>query len=103
MGMIERMLKEKLIKMNIPWPFFYKRFIDDILLILRGSRAQATEFLKLFNEIVPSIKCEDFGCIGKKVDFLDITIYKGARFLKERRLDIRVYQKPMNAYMYTFL
>jgi hypothetical protein len=50
--------------------------------------------------MVPSIKCEDFGCIGKKVDFLDITIYKGARFLKERRLDIRVYQKPMNAYMY---
>ena len=50
--------------------------------------------------MVPSIKCEKFGDIGTKVDFLDLTIFMGTRFQKEGKLDIKTFQKPQNAYMY---
>jgi hypothetical protein len=100
MAMLEELLKDKLTLLNIDWPHFYKRFIDDMFLIFRGPCTKASEFLTLFIEMVPSIKCEKFGDIGSKVDFLDLTIFKGERFQKEGKLDIRTFQKPQNAYMY---
>ena len=36
----------------------------------------------------------------ESVDFLDITLYKGQRFLNKRILDLKVYQKPINLYLY---
>ena len=35
-----------------------------------------------------------------QADFLDITIYKGQRFLDQGFLDLKVYQKPINLYLY---
>jgi hypothetical protein len=37
MAMLEVLLKNKLITLlNIKWPNFYKRFIDDMFLVFRG-------------------------------------------------------------------
>jgi hypothetical protein len=100
MSMLEKRLKDTFHSQGINWPLFYSRFIDDILLIFQGKRDYADLFLKLFNDMVPTIKCEKFGCIGSRVDFLDLTIYKGRRFKATGILDIKVYQKPLNAYLY---
>ena len=99
LAFLERILKEKSTEANIIWPLLYKRFIDDCFIVYQGDRAQLTRFIDMFNSLVESISLslESFGI---SVNFLDLTIYKGKRFRREGRLDIKIFQKPMNKYLY---
>jgi hypothetical protein len=45
--------------------------------------------------MVPSIKCEKFGDIGKKWA-------EGTGFQTEGKLDIKIFKKPQNAFMYVY-
>ena len=73
-----------------------KRFINDCFIIYRGDGAQLSRFIDMFNSLVESIalSLESFGTSG---NFLDLTIYKGKRFRRENRLDIKIsryFKKP---------
>ena len=37
---------------------------------------------------------------GQRIDFLDLTFYKGKRFAREHVLDVAMFQKNMNCYLY---
>jgi len=101
LAILEKKLKSQ-IENNmhtVAWPLFFKRYIDDILIISNQSRKEVEAFLALLNKMVPSLKFKlESG--GASANFLDLKIFKGRRFHTEGLLDIEIYQKPLNAYAY---
>lgn len=80
------------------YPLFYKRYIDDIVGVFHSGEA-ASQFINVFNSISPSINLT-FIVDEFSVHFLDITLYKGPRFSSDMILDIKLYQKEINKYVY---
>ena len=78
---------------------FYKRFIDDLFMIFKGTRSRAEGFIQGYNTLDPSIKLTSI-ISDTTIDFLDLTIYKGHIYDKCRNLDTKVFQKAMNQYLY---
>jgi hypothetical protein len=79
--------------------YLYRRFLDDVLAYV--SAARASELMHRLNSLHPRLKF-DFVCSDSECAFLDLCIYKGARFRDSHdgRFDIRVHQKAMNLYLY---
>jgi hypothetical protein len=95
LGMLER---EAFSKMQT-FPFkIYKRYIDD-LFGLPKSKQLLLEFIDIFKNLRPSIKIT-YEINQTQINFLDITIYKGSLYHFNNRFDIKVYQKPINKYVY---
>ena len=92
MGMIETKMTNKHIKI-------WKRFIDDIFLIWTGTKEELEIYMKTINTIHNTIKFT-YEASDKELTFLDITLYKGDRFLKENILDIRTHIKETNKQLY---
>lgn len=78
-------------------PLYFKRFIDDIFIIVHAA-TQATKFIEHYTSASKNITLTSD--IGYSINFLDLTIFKGPRFTSSQLLDIKIYQKPNNAYMY---
>lgn len=73
-------------------PAHYSRYLDDIWGIWTGSEEEFGEFVETLNSHDPSIKLKTE--INKQsIDFLDTTIFKGPQFLKDFKLDIKVFFK----------
>lgn len=77
----------------------YKRFIDDIFAIFTGTREDAERLMHELSSLHPMIKLT-YVISSASVDFLDITISVDMRFTLKGLLSIKVYQKPMNEYLY---
>ena len=82
-------------------PLLYQRYIDDIFGIFE-TKEDAEYFLTKFSsdEDLPTIKCSSFTIDATEGTFLDLKIFKGERFQLSSHLDIKVYQKPQNKYLY---
>ena len=52
-----------------------------------------------FNALRETITIDKFK-YGNEVDFMDLLIVKGDNFLNDGKLDISVFQKDVNKYMY---
>ena len=78
---------------------YYKRYIDDSLGIWTGSQAEFTEYITHFNNLCPSIKLT-YTFSYQSVDFLDVKIHKGPAFEATHILDTRLFEKPLNKYLY---
>lgn len=73
---------------------YFKRFIDDILLIwLLDDSSAWNEFEKDVNDF--GILTWDIGKLSQSVDFLDLTIT-----INNGRIETRTFQKAMNLYLY---
>jgi hypothetical protein len=81
----------------------YVRYIDDIFAVCPSVEFAET-FVRIFNSISPSIKLTHEIVSNtserKSLPFLDVEISKGLLFLRRGLLDICLYQKPMNAYLF---
>ena len=80
-------------------PVYYKRYIDDIFAIY-SSPIKAKCFVHFFNNIVPSIKLDEF-TISRKGTMLDLVIELVQS--KDIPYDIikhKLFQKPANIYQY---
>ncbi len=79
-------------------PLFLKRYIDDIFIIW-PNRDTLEQFTTAMNDFHPSIV---FKCSSSEssIDFLDVTLYKGERFLRSNILDLKTFQKAQNLYQY---
>lgn len=73
---------------------FYRRFIDDLLIIWAGSREFALEFIFHLNHSSNNIKL-DYQLSDHSVNFFDVTIDKS-----ENRLTIRVFFRPTDRNSY---
>jgi hypothetical protein len=77
-------------------PLLYVRFIDDIFLIAR-SQEEGDLFLTTLGTRRRRIVLETKS--GQSVDFLDLTISVASRET-DTLLNVAIYQKPMNRYLY---
>ena len=80
-------------------PIFYKRYIDDILLLWPHSELELNNFLLAMNSFHPSIKFTS-EISYDKITFLDVNIYKGPNFISSKKLDVETYIKPTNRQAY---
>jgi hypothetical protein len=85
-------------KLTNQHPILYKRFIDDIFSVFK-TRQHALEFINTYNSIVDSINVTHTVDNNEGV-FLDLIIYKGTSFNNHNKLDVRLYQKKQNKYLY---
>ena len=77
----------------------YRRLIDDIFCIWNGSMESAIAFSQKIGTMRPSLTIKDNFSLDE-INFLDVFLYKGQRFLNSGILDTKVYQKPINLYLY---
>ena len=77
----------------------WRRFIDDIFLVWKGTSASLTAFLNHLNTIHNTIKFT-YTVHPSSVDFMDLTIYKGPRFQGVGRLDVKPFFKAVNKFCY---
>lgn len=77
---------------------YYKRFIDDIFTIF-SSRSEEEKFYVEFNNLHPDIRALGPPA-GDSAVWLDLFISKGSRFSSSGVLDLSVYQKNLNLFLY---
>jgi len=76
-------------------PHYYKRYIDDVFAIFKNERDQ-TLFHNTFNNLRPG-KIQLLPThTGRSSIFMDLNITLN----KENKLEIKIYQKPQNSYLY---
>jgi hypothetical protein len=80
------------------FPVLFKRYIDDILAFFKNKQ-HAIEFIKIYNNIVDTINITNTISQTEGV-FLDLVVYVGPRYTKHNKLDVKLYQKPQNKYLY---
>ncbi|MDP6209037.1 MAG: hypothetical protein QGG01_12050, partial [Roseibacillus sp.] len=78
----------------LPQPIFYRRYIDDLFAIF-PCREAADKFTSAFNQLQPTIQL-DTPDIGQSVNFLDLTL----TVYPDGSLQTKVFQKPMNRFLY---
>ena len=74
----------------------YQRYLDDIFIVFNGDRKELSEGLTYFNSLLPSIKISS-SISNQSAHFLDLTIFKGSRFAKEKKLDCKTFSKHLLA------
>ena len=80
-------------------PSYYKRYIDDILILWPHSESELTKFISALNNYHPSIKFTSE--VSKYlITLLDINIFKGPNFPNNNKLDISTHIKPTNRQAY---
>ena len=99
MHSLEDTLFNKLEFEQKPKPLLFRRYIDDILIIWNHGPSSLQEFLNRYNNMAPSIRVQ-WNQSTDQINFLDLELYKGHRFKEKGIIDIRLYQKPMNLYLY---
>ena len=74
-------------------------FMDDSILMWRGSMKELEEFIARMNELHPSLKFT-YTASYNEIQFLDLIIYKGERFRTLNILDVRCFTKPTETWCY---
>ena len=73
----------------------WKRFIDDVLMLFRGTKNECQELVNWLNSLMPNTVKFKFEFSGEKVNFLDLEI-----FLKDGLLMTNLYVKPTNSQLF---
>jgi len=77
----------------------YWRYLDECLIIFQGTEKELEENINLLNTMHETIKFTAT-ISNNHVDYLDITIFKGERFKQSGILDIKMYTKECETFMY---
>ena len=80
-------------------PLAWKRYIDDFS-IWNINKGEVTRFIEQANSHHPTIKFTA-EVSDAETTFLDTKVYKGERFAKESRLDIKTHFKATETFQYT--
>ena len=82
-------------------PIYYKRYIDDLFGITR-TKEDAEFFLSTLHHRRPNIKLTPtpFDISHSTGNFLDLKIYKGKKHNENLKLDIELFQKPTNKFLF---
>lgn len=73
----------------------YLRYIDDLLLIWKGTEIELKKFIEEINKVHPTIKF-DYNYSKSEIDFLDLKIYKNAA----GKLATKIFTKPTDRQAY---
>ncbi|MEY4046784.1 MAG: hypothetical protein RL284_335, partial [Bacteroidota bacterium] len=80
-------------------PQLYYRYIDDIIAVFEFPE-EAENFMKLFNTRRRGIKCPKYLISNTSATFLDLTLLKDTRFKSIGILDVKLFQKPTNKFLF---
>jgi hypothetical protein len=80
------------------YPLLNKRYIDDVYLIFPSHNNFAELYINIYNTLRRTIQIVSH--IGTSVNFLDLELFLGPRYTREKLIDIKIYQKTMNKYLY---
>ena len=89
--------EEEVLSMANQKPLAYFRFLDDIFIIWPHSLEHFNQFFDLLNNHRQSIKFQ-YTISESSVDFLDVTVYKGQKYMHEQILDTKVFFKPTDTH-----
>ena len=100
MAMLQEELKRKCKHdKKLKWPSLFLRFIDDGFGVMEGNKKDVEYWILQFNNLRKSINIDKWS-FGNHVEYMDLYIYKGAKFYSSGFLDFRIFQKEINRYMY---
>jgi hypothetical protein len=99
MSMLEQEALYIMTAHNIALFILMYRYIDDIFAIFHTIYS-AKQYMKIFNSLRPGIIKLTLTHMGDSVDILDLVVSKNNRFKNTQILDINLYQKPANKYLY---
>ena len=100
LAMLQEELKKKCIHdKNLKWPTIFQRFIDDGFGIMEGKKKDVEYWINQFNNLRQTITIDKWP-FGNHVEFMDLYIYKGDKFLSTGILDFKSFQKDIDRYMY---
>lgn len=78
---------------------FWRRYIDDFLLIV--EKEFITEIVSILKNLCSRQGFEiTIETNNQQKEFLDMLLFKGKRWKRENKLDIRLYEKQLNLYQY---
>ena len=80
----------------------WKRFIDDIFIIWTGTKSEFEQYMHTINQIHQTIKFAH-EISDTQLTFLDVTLYKGDRFLSQNILDLRTHIKATTVHPYDLI
>lgn len=86
-------------------PLYYKRYIDDIFVILPDDPDIIAEFFDQHAQAYGNLEVtwsSDYPLDPKRneIEFLDTVVFKDANFMFTKQLSFRVHQKVLNRYLY---
>ena len=84
-------------------PFFWKRFIDDVISVWDTSRNKIEEFLPKANNFHPTLIKFTAEISETETTFLDRKVYKGVRFNKDSILDVRTHFNPTETFLIQYM
>jgi hypothetical protein len=73
----------------------WKRFIDDIFMLFRGSEEQCAHLVEWLNELIPGVVKFKYQYFLKKIEFLDLEI-----IIENGKLETNLFVKPTNLQLY---
>jgi hypothetical protein len=73
----------------------WKRFIDDVFLLFRGSKEECVELVEWLNSLMPGVVKFKYEYSDVKIEFLDLQI-----FIENGKLETSLYVKPSNLQLY---
>ena len=73
----------------------WKRFIDDILMLFKGSRSECQALVSWLNSLYPGVIKFKFEFSTEVVEFLDLKIY-----IEQGKLETNLFIKPSNQQLY---
>lgn len=74
-------------------------YMDDTLLMWGGSALELEDFMKQINDLHPSLKFT-IKSSSNEIQFLDLEIFKGPRFMEAHILDVRCHTKNTETWCY---
>ena len=80
-------------------PQLYYRYIDDIIAVFEYPE-DAEKFITIFNCRRRGICCPKYLISDSSATFLDVTVFKDARFNLTKKLDVKLFQKPTNKFLF---
>jgi hypothetical protein len=93
---IDEQIQKCAVDKNLDYIRYYKRFIDDILIIWTGSEDQLKNLMTKINELHHSIKFTcDYNIEDRSTTYLDTTIS-----LKNNEINTDLYRKPTDRVQY---
>jgi len=98
LGVLEFDIYDSLISNHFYPPFMLYRYIDDLFGIFYDNLSR-DKFIYLYNNSINTIKLTHNIDNDKQI-FLDLCIFKGKNYENSKILDIKLYQKPLNKYLY---
>ena len=100
MALLENELRKKcMLDPQIKWSVLLKTFIDDGFGIFEGTKIKVEYWINQFNLLRETIKIDKWS-YGTHIQYIDLEIYRGARFFEKRMFEIHLHQKPENKFLY---